>query len=231
MKIPAIKRWVRADHAGSNIFPSDLQDGLNYLFEASEYSRLTSCDRWEFAVDLQELLRIGVTYNDVRLLLKHGFISHGREISATDDRKRRFRNTESLRLASNSCFVLTKRGEKQTNLAMHGKLPTGTGSDHADFKREIPTWKPDVRKLFASGKVVKQFSWHAVNQETVLSAFQEEEWPAMIFDPLPPKAELDPKRRLHDTIKCLNRNQKHRLIRFRGDGTGEGVRWEFVDTA
>ena len=27
----------------------------------------------------------------------------------------------------------------------------------------------------------------------------------------------------------LNRNHKHRLIRFMGDGSGEGVRWTIVD--
>jgi len=37
----------------------------------------------------------------------------------------------------------------------------------------------------------------------------------------------DSKRRLHDTINSLNRNQKQSLIRFLGDGKGEGIRWEF----
>jgi hypothetical protein len=31
---------------------------------------------------------------------------------------------------------------------------------------------------------------------------------------------------LHDTINTLNRHQKHLLVHFLGDGTGEGVRWE-----
>jgi hypothetical protein len=33
---------------------------------------------------------------------------------------------------------------------------------------------------------------------------------------------------LHDTITTLNRHQKHRLIRFLGDGSGQGVRWEML---
>jgi hypothetical protein len=57
-------------------------------------------------------------------------------------------------------------------------------------------------------------------------AFEEEHWPPRIDDPLPKNPELLPKRRLHDAIKSLNRNQKRSLIRFMGDGTGEGVRWE-----
>jgi len=40
-----------------------------------------------------------------------------------------------------------------------------------------------------------------------------------------------PRRRLHDTIKSLNRNQTKDVLRFKGDGTGEGILWEFVDGA
>jgi hypothetical protein len=49
-----------------------------------------------------------------------------------------------------------------------------------------------------------------------------------VDDPLSPVADYDPKRRLRDTIKCLNLNQAARLIRFRGDGTGQRVQWEMM---
>jgi hypothetical protein len=62
----------------------------------------------------------------------------------------------------------------------------------------------------------------------VLTAFQEEGWPEWIADPLPPEPGQDAKRRLNDTIKRLNDNQQVQLIRFRGDGTGQGVLWEAV---
>ena len=80
-----------------------------------------------------------------------------------------------------------------------------------------------------NGELVKRFKWPAANQEAVLSAFQEEGWPVRIDDPLPPQPEQDSKRRLGDTIKCLNRKQKSQLIHFRGDGTGQGVVWELVE--
>jgi hypothetical protein len=38
--------------------------------------------------------------------------------------------------------------------------------------------------------------------------------------------ERDAAQCLHDTINHLNRNQIAQLIRFTGDGTGKGVRWE-----
>jgi hypothetical protein len=34
---------------------------------------------------------------------------------------------------------------------------------------------------------------------------------------------------LHDTIKALNRKQKVCLVRFMGDGSGEGIRWELCN--
>ena len=76
--------------------------------------------------------------------------------------------------------------------------------------------------------MVKVFKLPSPNQETVLMAFQEEGWPPKIDDPLPPHGDILPKRRLHDTIKSLNRNQKSRRLRFMGDGTGEGVCWELI---
>ena len=88
--------------------------------------------------------------------------------------------------------------------------------------------------VFAIGSVlgvalVKQFKWTAENQEAILCVFEEEGWPARIDDPLPPQAEQDSKRRLSDTIKCLNRKQANPILHFRGDGTGEGIIWELVD--
>jgi len=95
----------------------------------------------------------------------------------------------------------------------------------------LPQWDQQCRVLRVGQCVVKQFRRPSPNQERVFAAFQEEDWPHRIDDPLPPQGEQEPKCRLHDTIKWLNRHQEHRLIRFLGDGTGEGVCWEFVSDA
>ena len=65
-------------------------------------------------------------------------------------------------------------------------------------------------------------------QVSVLVVFEEECGPLRIFDPLPPQPDLEPKERLRNTIKSLNRKQKTRLIRFMGDGTGEAILWELL---
>ncbi len=94
-----------------------------------------------------------------------------------------------------------------------------------------PSWDADRKELWFGPHVVKRFKSQSPNQETILTVFHEEGWPAKIDDPLPPVANQTSRQRLHDAIKNLNRHQLNRVIRFAGDGTGEGVRWERVGLA
>ncbi len=94
-----------------------------------------------------------------------------------------------------------------------------------------PHWDAEYRVLRLGQCVVKEYRVPCRNQEAVLAAFQEEGWPHRIDDPLSPQGDIEPKSRLHDTIKSLNGHHKERLIRFRGDGTGEGVCWGYVEAA
>ena len=93
----------------------------------------------------------------------------------------------------------------------------------------MPVWDRERRELRLGGTVVKRFKWPAENQERVLDAFQELGWPGHIDDPLEQHPRICPKRRLHDTLKCLNRKQISGAIKFRGDGTGRGVLLEIVE--
>ena len=89
-----------------------------------------------------------------------------------------------------------------------------------------PVWNADIRELSFGKHVVKRYHTPAACQELVLTAFQEEGWPARIDDPLPPGSNGNPKRRLHGVINCLNRAHRIRAIRFHGDGTGTAVLWK-----
>ena len=102
-----------------------------------------------------------------------------------------------------------------------------TASSHLGAARLLPGpyWDVELRELYFDGILVKQFSRTAPNQELILSAFQEQNWTRRIDDPLPPLPGRDPAERLHDTIRHLNSGLRTNLIRFRRDGTGQGVRW------
>jgi len=92
-----------------------------------------------------------------------------------------------------------------------------------------PVWDPASREFRVGNLLVKRFRVPAANQELVLTAFEEDGWPRWINDPLVPKHDVCPKRRVHDTINRLNRNQKVPLIRFVGNGSGTGFGWEFLN--
>lgn len=91
---------------------------------------------------------------------------------------------------------------------------------------ELPCWDGQLRVLRLGERVVKRFRQPSPNQEAVLSAFQQEDWPPRIDDPLPFSIDQDAKRRLNRTIERLNKHQRSSLIRFYGDGTGRAVCWE-----
>lgn len=89
-----------------------------------------------------------------------------------------------------------------------------------------PIWDQARRELWFDGHLIKRFRQPSPNQETILAAFQEEGWPSSIDDPLPHDPGQEPKRRLHFTIRNLNRGHKRVAIHFAGDGTGQGVTWK-----
>lgn len=111
-----------------------------------------------------------------------------------------------------------------------GNVPSGPASPQGKLVIR-PFWDMERRELKVGEWLVKCFRVPALNQTTILAAFEEDQWPPRIDDPIPPRYDQDPKRRLHDTINSLNRNQQHPMLRFLGDGSGHGVLWELVRSA
>lgn len=208
-----------------------VNEALLFLLEAREYADDVGADSWDFALELRELRSLGLTTSDLRWLAMKGYVEFAVETTMAGDDRRSFRELHGLTFGEQTCFVITAAGVEAatTHNVRHTVLERTTHEEHVVAEpaapKVVPHWDSDLQELRVNGVIVKQFKVPAPNQEMVLSAFQEESWPARIDDPLPPQAEQDPKRRLHDTIVSLNRNHKQRLIRFMGDGSGEGVRW------
>lgn len=224
--------------------PARLCSALLLLLESHDYARDLETNPWEFAVDVPTLKHCGLIKNDYRWLVGRGLVKFAMEVTLADESHRSFRRLTELRLARLTCFVLTESG-----IDFARKLKGSAGLSMRHFRQvsdesmsqsrlqlaspllvlpEHPTWDRDRQELRVGKLVVKQFKVPAANQETILGVFEEEHWPSRIDDPLSPRPELHPKRRLHDTINSLNRNQKRGLVRFLGDGSGQGVRWEFA---
>jgi hypothetical protein len=86
--------------------------------------------------------------------------------------------------------------------------------------RSRPRWDSERRELWFADKLCKGYYANpAKNQIDVIEAFEVANWPATIPDP------FRNSRKLNVTIACLNKNMPTGTIRFRGDGTGEGVNW------
>ncbi|MCA9216092.1 MAG: hypothetical protein KDB27_23655 [Planctomycetales bacterium] len=213
-----------------------LASALRQLLDAYRYAEDAQCSFWDFAVEISTLRTLGLTNTDLRWFVRKQYVEHRREVTDVQDNGREFRSTGDLSFSPTSCFVLTQRGvaiasryaSDHQQKAVEPKKPAanGNGSNGNNSNHLCPRWDHEKRHLTLGQRTVKQFKWRAANQEMILAAFEEEGWPARIDDPLPPHDEQDPKRRLSDAIKCLNRKQLYPAIRFRGDGTGEGVIWE-----
>ncbi|EMI22059.1 hypothetical protein RMSM_01018 [Rhodopirellula maiorica SM1] len=202
------------------------------LYDAAQYAADAACSRWEFAISFAELQEIGIRTNDVRWLMCRHWLLHGQDLSSPGDEHRMVRELGGVVFDGRSCFTLSDEGQQLVARQLRSFTDTLSHLSLAEEEpraRSGPCWDAARHELRLGTQLIKRFRWPALNQETILTAFEEDGWPAKIDDPLSQKPDLDPKRRLADAIKCLNRNQESRLLRFRGDGTGEGVLWDRLD--
>ena len=206
-----------------------MDPALGVLLEAYKYAQVIGRSTWDFAVEIDCLRTVGVTDGDLRYLICAGYAEHAVELTRARSLNRVFRRLHNLGLTDKTCFVLTEQGASFANKAgvTFAKLGQPNDRNHAVLHdAAVPKWDRLRRELRVGVRIVKEYRRPAPNQETILAAFEEEGWPFRIDDPLPPHKDHDSKRRLHDAINKLNRRQKQRLLKFRGDGTGRGIVWE-----
>lgn len=239
------------DSQGIQIPTPRIAAGLQLLLQSCHLARDAERDLWEFAVEKDILYAAGTSYSDLRWMICQGIIQHAYEVKEHGGCSRQFSKAADLAFDERSCFVLTVEGEQFAQRSVrqvggngeamparngHARAESVIGAEsfHGSRTRSpkprllTPTWDGPRHQLRVESTIVKEYKLPSPNQETILAAFEEEGWPPCVDDPLPVHPDLDPKRRLHDTIKSLNRNQRSRRIRFMGDGTGEGVRWEWI---
>lgn len=85
-------------------------DGMNLLLQSYKYSVDAQADIWDFAVEIEMLLRSGMTVSDLVQLTTDGYVDHGRETSVVGDAHRSFQANDGLDFTPTTCFVLTERG-------------------------------------------------------------------------------------------------------------------------
>lgn len=103
----------------------------------------------------------------------------------------------------------------------------GPSLDEQALKGLKPRWEKErdglwVGELRVGDRVQRRVRHLAKNIIPILDAFEEEGWPVSVLDPL---SGDDPQRR-HETIRSLNEGLTR--IRFHGDGTNEGIKWDWA---
>jgi len=200
------------------------------LYLGAKLAADCGCERKEFSIFWDELSQMDLRREELKWLLLKNVLE---EIECVFDPQESdsFR-ANSSRLTLGTMYMITDLGIELVEQCLSAEKVRRAEFDFAhrqtapDQSDQQPSWDIERHELRCGGKVVKKFKWRASNQETILSAFEEEGWPAHIDDPLPQAPGIDPRRRLADAIKSLNRHQKVSLVRFCGDGTGQGVLWE-----
>jgi hypothetical protein len=239
LKTPELSESGRSNGRCSAEPRPHLHEALVLLLQGYEYALELGQNVWDFAVELHVLQETRLTNSDLRWLVGMGYVEHALEITGPNDRTRQFRRTPLLTITDSTCLVLSLNGVAAARDVCGGEAVIEMVSSNIAHRKGVvvnhiphqPRWDCQRRQLKVGADIVKEFKLPSPNQETVLMAFEEEGWPPRIDDPLSPLPQLDPRRRLHDTIKALNRKQKRELIRFMGDGSGEGIRWELTDKA
>jgi hypothetical protein len=223
---------------GDAALPAGVEKALSALLRAYEYAHELRHSGWEFAVALSELRFADFTSSDLRWLACRGYVELAVETTTNGARQRSFRPARRTVIAEKTCAVLTEPGARFAR-SRHPRQPERpsrgprtiplNACPRKDEPGPRPRWDESRRQLRVGGLLVKHFRQPAPNQEIILSAFEEEGWPPRIDDPLSPRPDRDSRLHLHETIVNLNRYHRDRVIRFFGDGKGEGVCWEIVD--
>lgn len=227
-------------------WPREYAAAALLLLKAWHFADKEGRAAWDFAVELDDLVGLGLSRADLRRLICRGLLEHAEELAGGAESDRVFQSTGRLQLSQRSCFILTAAGrDAAIHLTCEGlsharDAEVGGGTEPLPHRNSTaseacaergpatkPDWNQDRRELTFRGLIVKSYLVPSPNQEHILNAFQEEGWPEFIHDPLPPAGEMEPHRRLQATIKSLNRRQTNNLIRFRGNG-GDRVFWEEV---
>jgi hypothetical protein len=213
-------------------FSDGIRAALARLKRALDCAQDAQANPWDFGLEIGQLYSAGLTITDLRWMVVKGFVEHADETSVHGDDHRSFRAVCGLTFLSTTCVLLTKEGAAlaaSEKAAPPCEVPGANGKLHPQASLK-PRWDAARRELSLGEQTVKQFHVPARNQELILSAFQKDNWPSSIDDPLTRKFDIDPKIRLNDVVYRLNHKQLACLMRFHVNGHGTGVYWSLYDT-
>jgi hypothetical protein len=220
-----------------DLLTAGMAAALAQLARGRRFAQNTGLSIWDFAVGIRH---IDLQPNDLRWLVCKGYVEHAEETTRPRRKQRSFRPGGGLAFSERSCFVLTDVGLSLVRTCASGGLARHVCDPPVVVARAdgahraasvIPHWDKSRRELWLGDQLVKRFRQPSPNQERILATLEEEGWRPLVQDPLPQDPDHRPKRRLSRTIHSLNTHHVKDLMRFQGDGTGEGVMWRRIASA
>jgi hypothetical protein len=211
---------------------SSIKTALAILLEGLEYAQQLHAAPWDFAVEVSSLRRLKLSNNDLRWLLAHDLVEHAVEV-AVDGATRTFRKQAPTSIGKRSCFVLTETGATLARDLRGETEPSSNNGERASRRRATPlsdssaptpSWDRNRRELWFGATLVKRFTLPSPDQESILTAFEEQHWPARIDDPALTAPDTARRAQLIETVQQLNRRHRSTLIRFHCDGA-RGIFW------
>lgn len=129
---------------------SEVRQGLGQLLRAFDYARDLECSLWDFSIEIDRLLALGMTTSDLRWLIKRGYLSHAREITGPHDADRRFDpQSQNLAFSKGTCFVLTALG-----LALLGREPCTDETASTELLSVLHRPEPATVSMAAPGMAI-----------------------------------------------------------------------------
>ena len=96
--------------ASPTLSPTAYDQRLAALLTAFDYAADSGLDRWEFAVEMSELLAAGAKLADLRWLIRRSLAEHAKETTVPGDPARTFRPLAPTSFPDDACLTLTLLG-------------------------------------------------------------------------------------------------------------------------
>src|SRR2546430_2549173 len=117
-------------------WPDEFRVAASVLLKAAIFAERLRRSPWDFAVEIGELCKLGLSRTDIRWLICQGLIEHADEVHGAPPDGRRFRPSAELALTKCSCFVLTSVGRSVVSrlAAERGCGPNANGGTNASMR-------------------------------------------------------------------------------------------------
>lgn len=113
----------QAENRKTSARGSRIWAALAELAKARDLARDAGCDPWQFAVEIDVLLDLGITIHDLRRLAAKGHVNHAREITQPRDAGRKYLSENHWVFSKKTCFILSNSILNDMHTVFEASIP------------------------------------------------------------------------------------------------------------